>query len=114
LQDGGLVNPVPVTLCRALGADIVIAVNLNRELVVRNFKKAKTPQKTTLDQFLMTSLLAPLPKPWLKTASYIKDYVGEISSKVSAQWSSDEESKEEIPNIVKVLSSCLNIMQVSI
>ena len=29
LLDGGLVNPVPVSLCSALGADIVIAVNLN-------------------------------------------------------------------------------------
>ncbi|EAU55986.1 patatin-like phospholipase RssA [Mariprofundus ferrooxydans] len=33
LVDGGLVNPVPVSLCRAMGADIVIAVNLNSELV---------------------------------------------------------------------------------
>ena len=29
LVDGGLVNPVPVTVCHALGADVVIAVNLN-------------------------------------------------------------------------------------
>lgn len=29
LIDGGVVNPVPVSLCRALGADYVIAVNLN-------------------------------------------------------------------------------------
>ncbi|MCW2283848.1 NTE family protein [Rhodoblastus acidophilus] len=28
LFDGALVNPVPVTLCRAMGAEIVIAVNL--------------------------------------------------------------------------------------
>jgi len=28
LVDGGLVNPVPVSLCRAMGADIVIAVDL--------------------------------------------------------------------------------------
>ncbi len=28
LIDGALVNPVPVSLCRAMGADIVIAVNL--------------------------------------------------------------------------------------
>jgi len=28
LFDGALVNPVPVTLCRALGAELVIAVNL--------------------------------------------------------------------------------------
>jgi NTE family protein len=33
LVDGGLVNPVPVSLCRALGADMVIAVNLNGDLV---------------------------------------------------------------------------------
>ncbi len=31
LADGGLVNPVPVSLCRAMGADLVIAVNLNTE-----------------------------------------------------------------------------------
>lgn len=30
LVDGGLVNPVPVSLCRALGAEVVIAVDLNR------------------------------------------------------------------------------------
>ena len=35
LVDGGLVNPVPVSLCRALGADIVIAVDLNWDLVTR-------------------------------------------------------------------------------
>ncbi|UCB56325.1 MAG: patatin-like phospholipase family protein, partial [Thiotrichales bacterium] len=28
LVDGGLVNPVPVSVCRALGADFVFAVNL--------------------------------------------------------------------------------------
>jgi len=31
LVDGGLVNPVPVTACRALGADVIIAVNLNAD-----------------------------------------------------------------------------------
>lgn len=33
LVDGGLVNPVPVSLCRALGADFVIAVDLSSQLV---------------------------------------------------------------------------------
>jgi NTE family protein len=33
LVDGGLINPVPVTICRALGADVVIAVNLNSGIV---------------------------------------------------------------------------------
>ncbi|MDP1613000.1 MAG: patatin-like phospholipase RssA [Sulfuritalea sp.] len=33
LVDGGLVNPVPVSLCRAMGADIVIAVDLGSDRV---------------------------------------------------------------------------------
>jgi NTE family protein len=33
MLDGGLVNPVPVSAGRALGADVVIAVNLNAQLV---------------------------------------------------------------------------------
>lgn len=32
LFDGAMVNPVPVSVCRALGADIVIAVNLNSDV----------------------------------------------------------------------------------
>jgi NTE family protein len=32
LIDGGVVNPVPVSLCRALGAEFVIGVNLNGHL----------------------------------------------------------------------------------
>jgi NTE family protein len=43
LVDGGLVNPVPVTLCRALGAEIVIAVNLNSDIAGKQFApKAET------------------------------------------------------------------------
>ena len=37
LVDGGLVNPVPVSVCRALGADVVIAVNLNGDIVGKRF-----------------------------------------------------------------------------
>jgi len=32
LFDGALVNPIPVTVCRALGAQYVIAINLNADL----------------------------------------------------------------------------------
>jgi NTE family protein len=35
LIDGALVNPVPVSVCRALGADVVIAVNLVAETLAR-------------------------------------------------------------------------------
>lgn len=36
LLDGGLVNPVPVSLCRALGAELVLAVNLNGGIAARH------------------------------------------------------------------------------
>lgn len=39
LVDGGLVNPLPVTACRTLGADIVIGVNLNSEILSRRHAK---------------------------------------------------------------------------
>lgn len=39
LVDGGLVNPVPVSLCRALGADIVIAVDLGSDVVGSSLRR---------------------------------------------------------------------------
>ena len=44
----GLVNPVPVSTCRALGADIIIAVNLNGDLVGR--RGISTEKRTRLMQ----------------------------------------------------------------
>lgn len=41
LVDGGMVNPVPVSACRELGADIVIAVNLNDNRVGRRVRRQK-------------------------------------------------------------------------
>ncbi|AWM87182.1 patatin-like phospholipase family protein [Microvirga sp. 17 mud 1-3] len=35
LMDGALVNPIPITAARALGADLVICVNLNGEIRIR-------------------------------------------------------------------------------
>ncbi len=43
MVDGALVNPVPVSVCRALGADIVIAVNLNNGIIRKRFEK-ETPE----------------------------------------------------------------------
>ena len=48
LIDGGVVNPVPVSLCRALGADVVIAVDLSRsvtQVAMRRARRAHTPQR---------------------------------------------------------------------
>jgi NTE family protein len=35
LMDGALVNPIPVTVARALGADLVLCVNLNGDIRIR-------------------------------------------------------------------------------
>ena len=49
LVDGGLVNPVPVSACRALGADIVIAVNLNSDIIGKWRKRAEaTAERETV------------------------------------------------------------------
>ncbi|MCX5852916.1 MAG: patatin-like phospholipase RssA [Deltaproteobacteria bacterium] len=46
LVDGGIVNPVPVSICKAMGADVVIAVNLNGSIVGRHLpKESKRPVK---------------------------------------------------------------------
>lgn len=43
LVDGGLVDPLPVSLCRALGADQVIAINLNGDIVGRHVNGRSRP-----------------------------------------------------------------------
>ena len=60
LVDGGLVNPVPVSTCRALGADIVIAVNLNSDVIGRHERKKPEPtsarKKGVLQNLKQTTL----------------------------------------------------------
>ncbi len=58
LVDGGLVNPLPVSLCRALGAERVIAVNLNDDIVGRRLGGR------TLHRVIPNPLLARLSAGW--------------------------------------------------
>ena len=46
LVDGALVNPVPVSVCRALGARVVIAVNLNADQLGRARMLSRTMRRT--------------------------------------------------------------------
>jgi len=52
--DGGLVNPLPVSLARSMGADIVIAVDLNHYSSMRgnNFKKRMQCEQSQEDGYL--------------------------------------------------------------
>ena len=48
LVDGGLVNPVPVSLARAMGADFVIAVDLNSDIAGRYLRARSRRGDVTL------------------------------------------------------------------
>jgi len=53
LIDGAVVNPIPVSVCRALGARYVIAVNLNTETVgtgtvIQDPRRGKGPKKSVM------------------------------------------------------------------
>lgn len=47
LADGALVDPLPVSVCRALGADMVIAVNLNSDIIGKS-RRASSGIRSTL------------------------------------------------------------------
>ena len=43
LVDGALVNPLPVSVCRAMGAQLVIAANLNGDIIGKHWKNRERP-----------------------------------------------------------------------
>ncbi|RMX03013.1 patatin [Corticibacter populi] len=48
LVDGGLVNPVPVSTVRAMGARLVVAVDLNHDIVQKRIARNLAPQAAPL------------------------------------------------------------------
>jgi NTE family protein len=49
LADGALVDPLPVAACRALGAELVIAVNLNTDIIGKSRDAARLPSSMNVD-----------------------------------------------------------------
>jgi NTE family protein len=100
LVDGGLVNPVPVSVCRALGADIVIAVNLNGDLVGRHpIEPREQHAGSTSDAppEFVTRLLNQVPPAMREQASAI---LPDLVSSAPAS-----------PGYFGVLMTSINIMQ---
>lgn len=98
LVDGGLVNPVPVSVCRAMGADIVIAVDLGSELVGRAWRRAgvEPAENDSGDEpSWITRLLA---------------HFG-VGTEPEAE---AERPEENLPSLVSVMTTSVNIMQVRI
>jgi NTE family protein len=88
LVDGGLVNPVPVSVCRALGADIVIAVNLNGDIVGKRLKKAVAKNGMTVSG---------------KLSELVKEYTS-LSLFQPA-------NTEQPPSLLDAIAASFNIMQ---
>lgn len=59
MMDGALVNPIPITAARALGADLVICVNLNGEVRARGTVIQSYTSETTDQQEIETVISEP-------------------------------------------------------
>ncbi len=59
--DGGLVNPVPVSTCRALGATFIIAVNLNGDLIGRHPVRERPDNGSDIRKAIVEQAVAALP-----------------------------------------------------
>lgn len=99
LVDGGLVNPVPVSLCRAMGADVVIAVDLNSDILGRHLKPRPT---------------RPTPRHAAAAAETLTDTVMARIQSGMSQFGINHRDGPEPPAMLDVLASSINIMQVLI
>jgi NTE family protein len=95
LVDGGLTNPVPISLCRAMGAEIIIAVNLNSDIIGKHLREI--PESSKHDE---RDLFAQMLD---KITDTLKD------TRMST-WLKTEEQRE-IPGLFEVMASAINIMQ---
>lgn len=91
LIDGGLVNPVPVSTCRSLGADIVIGVNLNTEILQRH-PRAASRDTATEDESVLGGL---------KKRSH-------VYSKFLA---ADSDPADKAPGLITSISKAVSIFQ---
>ncbi len=96
LTDGGLVNPVPVSACRALGADFIIAVNLNSRLAGK--RKSRKQESKMARRMALENLTGD----WLP-ASLQKSAAGYLEKTFN--------SEDENPSYTDVMIGSINIMQ---
>ena len=92
LVDGSVVNPIPVSLCRAMGADIAVAVDLGTDLVGRYVRDDDRAPTQTAPQGFMSRLLRRYGK------------------------ASDPEAEPQptAPSLMETLMGSINIMQLRI
>jgi NTE family protein len=103
LVDGGLVNPVPVSVCRALGAEFVIAVNLNGNIVgkhlVRNAKDKKDNEEQKQREQQATNDAGLTDKVVQRIKEYSSSLLGDFMEEDSA------------PGLFDAIAGSINITQ---
>ena len=100
LVDGALVNPVPVSLARAMGADVVIAVDLSTDLLGRHLgaaDEAATP-----------------PAQDSGGQSLVSEWRRRLLAGLDSLSFGRVEDEQALPSMLEVLASSLTIMQVRI
>lgn len=98
LVDGGLVNPVPISVCRAMGADTIIAVNLNSDIVGRHL----TPRPRRTQE-------APPQRDLF--AQLMKQLNSDLRERALSALRRERDDHDESPGMFEVLASAINIMQ---
>jgi NTE family protein len=103
LVDGGLVDPVPVGVARALEADVVIAVDLNSGVVSRTKRmrqNRRAAKKTGHPQAYKNELFEKL-SDYYETAGI--NFAGRINEMLGRESST--------PDIIETVITSINIMQ---
>ncbi|MGA7802540.1 MAG: patatin-like phospholipase RssA [Gammaproteobacteria bacterium] len=106
LVDGGLVNPVPVSLCRALGADVVIAVDLNADRLGPRIRGQDDSEETELSA-------GSSEQPSEGLGALVVSAVRDQTRRWKDWWGSTTE-KQEGPSLLDVVTRSVHIMQVRI
>ena len=75
LVDGGLVNPLPVSVCRAMGADFVIAVDINLRALPGKRKPVSKPSAPSQPSQRIEALVAQVAKLMPKLQAPVEETV---------------------------------------
>jgi len=112
LVDGGLVNPVPVNVARAMGADIVIAVDINHGIVEGKAPISQEKSQPDTDIFQSLSLLGN--ERYRSAMERIEKGLQSLDSNPTLIQIRAWLAEESLPNIFEVLLTSINIMETQI
>lgn len=113
LIDGGLVNPVPVNVVRNMGADIVIAVDLNHEKISGRHAVATkaAAEKGTDESGIMQTLSELGGGRYREALERIEKKLHAFDDNPTLMQARQWLAEESLPNIFEVLLTSINIME---